>query len=271
MRNKVYALIILGSDDDICEYTIKHLLYEGIDKILIDLVPVEDNTKDIVYDLQRRHPEKIEIFPSKSIEIWGSRRMTRLANIAYDRGVELVIPCDADEMFVSRQGNLLADEVRNAPGFLWGIPILSHLSAPDDDQNEHNPYKRMRWRTKEPLRLNKIIVRFNNKMVIDEGNHGVKWNNGDQIQGSWIPIDMRHFSYRSVEQFEKKVRVAEKAMEATKGYPAGWGVQYRMYADTLRRAGSQALADWFNLWCKAPTPNPDEIMLDPAPWRADGL
>jgi hypothetical protein len=269
MKGQVYALMIIGADDDIAGYTIRHLLGEGIDKILIDLVPVEDGTADIVRDLQAQYPNNIEVFPSDSVSIWGSRRITKLANIAYDRGVELILPCDSDELFFSRNGNSLADAIRDAQGFVFGAPVFMHLSAADDDQAELNHYKKMRNKQATPLGLNKAFMHFNPKMVIDEGNHGAKWMNGDPIPGSWSPVEMRHFPYRSADQFAKKVRVTAKAMDETRGYPQGWGVHYRVYADTLRRAGPEALKDWFYRWfcLGTPTSEKQDFIIDPAPYK----
>lgn len=271
MRNKVYALQICGTDGDIAAYTLRHLLGEGIDKILIDLVPTEDETNALVHELAGQYPDQIEIFPSEDVSIWGSRRMTRLANIAYDRGVELVLPCDADELFFSRNGIPLADEIRKLQGWLWGVQVYMHLASATDSLDP-NPYLRMVHRQKEPLRLNKIICRYNPRMVIDEGNHGASWQDGRKIAGDWCPIEMRHFPYRSADQFVKKVKVTEKAILATPGYPQEWGVHYKMYANTLKIAGEQALRDWYYRWFYLGAPeqapeNAGKFDINPAPYR----
>jgi hypothetical protein len=268
MRNQVYALMIVGTDEDIIPHTLNHLIAEGIDKILIDLVPVEDSTAEIIRDIESKNPGKLEIFPSEDVSIWGSRRMTRLANIAYEQGVDLVLPCDADEFFYANNGNLLADEIRVSQGIAMTVPVYSHAASTKDDPKELNPYKRMGWRCKEALRLPKAFCRFNPLMKINEGNHGISWTNGNTIPGDLPNVSMRHYSYRSPDLFVKKVKIAEKAMLATPGYPLEWGVQYRLYADTLRRAGEQALKDWFAQWFCVDAKHPkDEFTFDPAPWR----
>jgi hypothetical protein len=268
MRNQVYALMIIGTDGDIAGFTVKHLIGEGIDKVLIDLVPVEDDTADIIHDLKRGYPDRIEIFPSDSIAIWGSRRMTALANIAYERGCDLILPCDSDELFFSRNRIPLADEIRNAQGTIFGVQVFMHLASWDDDLEEKNPFKKMRNKQDKPLGLNKIIARFNPKMIIDEGNHGAKWLNGDPIPGSWSPIEMRHFPYRSAEQFLSKIIVTKKAMDATPGYPREWGVHYRLYADSLAKAGPEAVKDWYRRWFYISEPKPD-FAPAPAPYKGD--
>jgi hypothetical protein len=269
MRNQVWALMIIGSDDDIAGYTISHLLAEGIDRILIDLVPVEDETATIVRDLQARHPNQIEIFPSDSISIWGSRRMTTLANIAYERGVELMLPCDSDELFFSRNGNSLTDEIRNGPGTVFSCPVFMHLASAEDDATEVNPYRRMTNKQTTPLGLDKIFLRFNSKMEINEGNHGAKWLNGASVPGSETAVEIRHFPYRSAEQFVKKVEVTERAMLATPGYPQGWGIHYRTYSDTLHRAGPDALKDWYRRWFHlgSSVSENQNFVIDPAPYK----
>lgn len=270
MTDKVFACMIIGTDADIAGYTIKHLLAEGMDKILIDLVPVEDNTDEIVYELARHYPRQIEIFPSDTIAIWGSRRMTRLANLAYERGAELILPCDADELFFSKKQESLADTIRKAEGWVWGTNILSHMPSADDNPNEPNPYKRIKHRAVKPAPLDKVMIRFNPNMVIEEGNHGASWkDSGNRIPGEWIAVEMRHFSYRSSEQFVNKVRLTEKAMNATPGYPASFGVHYRVYADALHRGGEEHLKEWFYRWfyTGGPTSEAQEVLLAPAPYK----
>jgi len=263
--------MIIGTDADISPFTIRHLLASGIDKVLIDLVPAEDNTSALIHDLQSEFPSNIQIIESDSIYIWGSRRMTALANLAYEQGAELVIPCDSDELFYGLGDRNLGDEIRDAQGWVWGVKVFMHLSSVEDNQDELNPYKKMVMKQTTPLALNKIIVRFNPKMVIEEGNHGARLLNGNRIPGDYIAAEMRHFPYRSPEQFVSKVKVTAKAMDATPGYPQDWGVHYRMYNETLKRAGEDALKDWFNRWfCLGTTVSePQDFINDPAPYKGD--
>lgn len=258
MRNHVWALMIVGTDDDIAGYTISHLLAEGIDKILIDLVPVEDRTKEILFELQLQNPGRIEIMESDDVSIWGSRRMTRLANIAYEAGTELVLPCDSDELFFSKNGGSLADEIRNSQGFVFACQVYNHVASIEDNSEEKNPYKRMVHRMIEPLGLPKIYLRFNPKIIIDEGNHGAHWQGGGAIPTDQTKVEMRHFPYRTRDQFVSKVRVTKKAMDATLGYPMGWGVHYRVYAETLEKAGEDALKEWFDRWFCIGLPNSED-------------
>ena len=142
------------------------------------------------------------------------------------------------------------------------------------DVSSDNPYKSMVWKRIAPLTLFKVIVRFNPDFVIDEGNHQICHSAGGVVASVLTEsIAVRHFPYRSAEQFVHKIERAAKSVAAAdlQGCPPYWHGHGRVYIEALQVNGPQALIDHFNTWFYFEDPeHPREpLALDPAPYKGD--
>ena len=104
----------------------------------------------------------------------------------------------------------------------------------------------------------KVAARTRPAVTIHQGNHGA--DHGERVDGRLI---VRHFPYRSVEQFVSKVRNGAAAYAAT-DLPEHEGQHWRDYGRILQDGGPDALADVFRQWFWQAEPTRD-LIFDPAP------
>ena len=115
-------------------------------------------------------------------------------------GAGWVIPFDADEVWLAdgHHAGAVAGRLRRRRG---AGPRFNHVPTADDDPAEPDPVRRLRWRKTEPNRLHKVAFRAHRRARLHYGNHGVH-RRGRRTGG----LEIRHFPYRSEEQFVRKLR-----------------------------------------------------------------
>jgi hypothetical protein len=135
------------------------------------------------------------------------------------------------------------------------------------DSNDPDPTLRIRWRTADKLELPKVACRWREDLVIDAGNHRALYDHS----GATISHDrfvVRHFPYRSPEQFVRKVRNGSEAYKLT-DLDDTVGNHWRGYGAILDGHGEEALVThvysrWF--YEQNPVrPNNRPLIEDPAP------
>jgi hypothetical protein len=114
----------------------------------------------------------------------------------------------------------------------------------------------------EPGALPKVAARLRDDLVIEQGNHAATFDGGTTSFPGQLVV--RHFPYRSAEQFVRKARNGAEAYAAT-DLPFSAGQHWREYGQLLDQGGPEVLEDVFRTWFwKAdPTRNP-ELIRDPA-------
>jgi hypothetical protein len=123
----------------------------------------------------------------------------------------------------------------------------------------------MRWRDAKPGAMAKVAVRWTPGTVIDQGNHSAS-RDGARLEARWSDLAIRHFPYRSAEQFVAKAKIGAAAYAAS-NLPADMGAHWRQYGQLLDLHGPEALADVFRQHFWHLSPIDDDMVEDPAPWR----
>jgi hypothetical protein len=253
----VAAVTMVRDEADVIEGTLRAMARE------VDLVLVADNgstdeTPVILSALARELP--IEILEDPDPAYYQARKMTALAAEASRRGASWVVPFDADERWYSPFGPIgrvlgdLPDDVSLAPAVLY-----DHVATGLDPDGP--PIERMAWRRRDPAPLPKVAARARPAVRIHQGNHGADF--GGPVPGL---LAVRHFPYRSAEQFVSKVRNGAAAYRAT-DLPADQGTHWRQYGAILDASGPEVLiAEVFRRWFWVADPTQDETLIrDPAP------
>ena len=143
---------------------------------------------------------------------WSVARALRtsglLARAAARAGASWVVPFDADEIWLAPSGSVV-EWLDGCDAAVVQAPMFNHVPTTTDDLSEPDPVRRLRWRKTQPNRLHKVAFRAQRRARVAYGNHGVS-RSGTRTAG----LQIRHFPYRSEEQFVRKLRQGAAALGA---------------------------------------------------------
>lgn len=233
------AIAMVKDEMDIVEHTIINMVAQ------VDHVIVADNgSTDGTRDILDRLPITVVDDPDPAYR--QSAKMTALAGRARQMGADWIVPFDADEWMYSPFGRI-ADVLADVAAQWLVVPaaLYDHVATGCDKAIE-NPVRRIVWRRDTPAPLPKVACRWREDMVIGQGNHGATYNGGPTTFDQLLVI--RHFPYRSVEQFVRKVRNGAAAYAAMTDVPPDVGTHWRQWGEILASSGEGALADVFRQW-----------------------
>lgn len=251
----IAAVSMVKDEADVVAETVGRMAAQ-VDYVLVADNGSTDGTRDILQSLG------VDVIDDPEVGYYQSKKMTALAHKAREKGAEWVIPFDADEVWLG-EGSL-----RN---ILSGLPehaqiaeatLLDHVPTPRDPDG--TPVASIQWRREEIVPLRKVAVRTHRRMQIHQGNHGADFGSKRPPLTVTGELEIRHFPYRSPEQFIRKVRNGAAAYAAS-DLPPTAGQHWRDYGRTLERGGEQALVDHFHKWFYSDDPEADGLIHDPCP------
>ena len=145
---KLVAITMVRDEEDIIDWTIQHLLDQGVDHIIVADNMSIDNTGFILQTLTRTG--KVTVIEDPEVGYYQDQKMTALAHMAANEfGADWILPFDADEYFYWTGGTLkeffnqTEADVITATG--W-----DHIATDDDDPTETSPFKRITNRRQAP-------------------------------------------------------------------------------------------------------------------------
>lgn len=245
----IVAITMVKDEADIIDWTIQHLLDQGIDHILVADNLSTDNTPWILQNLAKTG--KVTVIEDPEPGYYQDHKMTQLAHRANaDHNAEWILPFDADEYWYWPYGTL-HDFFKQATGDVLTATGWDHIVTDDDDPTEPSPFQRITHRRQQPQKLGKVAFRYHPDIWIDFGNHHVFNHPGIKAQA----LNYRHYQYRSFEQLITKARNGAAAYNATNLHPT-YGAHWRQLG---QQNDAQLWATWRRL-CEEPG-----LIHDPAP------
>lgn len=252
----VFGISMVKDEADVVEATVRRML-DQVDRVLVADNGSTDGTREILDRLAGDLP--VTVRDDHEQGYWQSRKMTALAADAGEMGASWIVPFDADEVWYSPFGRI-ADVLAEHPEASIATATLYDHVATGADPAEPDPTRRIGWRRREPGELPKVACRQYARVTIHQGNHGA--DHGAHLDGLLV---VRHFPYRSVEQFVSKVRNGAAAYAAT-DLPEDQGQHWRDYGRILAEGGPDALGDVFRQWFWTADPTGDSTLIyDPCP------
>lgn len=261
MGANVVGICMVKDEADIVEGTLRHMADE-VDELLVADNGSTDDTRQILQRLAGELPLRWLDDPEPAY--YQSAKMTALAQRAAEDGAEWIVPFDADELWTAE--HRLADVLSAQTEPVARARLLNHLCTALD-VDDPDPFLSMVWRQHDPAPLPKVAFRWEPGAVIHQGNHGVTLPSGGAAAAT---VEVRHFPYRSPQQFVRKARNGSAAYRAT-DLPESEGAHWRAYGEILDRHGAQALQNVFreHFWYLSPTDA--GLVRDAAPylrWRS---
>jgi Glycosyl transferase family 2 len=203
----VWAVGMVRDEADIIETVVRHLLTQGVERVLIADNLSTDGTHEILDRLAQSYP--VTVLMDRLPEYYQAEKTTLLARAAARAGAGWVIPFDADEVWLAPNGTLV-DWLADCDAAVVQARMFNHVPTSTDDMNEPDPVRRLRWRKTQPNRLHKVAFRAHRRARLAYGNHGVS-RSGRRTSD----LEIRHFPYRSEAQFVRKLRQGSAALNAT--------------------------------------------------------
>lgn len=236
----VWAVTMVRNEQDIIRQSICNMIDQGVDGLIVADNESDDRTPKILESLQHLARIPLVILTDTEVAYHQSQKMTRLGSHAHGLGAQWIIPFDADELW--NAGNArVADIVRGhaedidvilCPFFNY-VPTL--MDEPSDD-----PLARLRWREKNQHYLQKVIYRYNSDITVDQGNHSCSSGRELKTAPGGHPIRIRHYPWRSFEQFKLKVKMAQQAHDFP-DISIGHGAHWRPYAKIMIEEGERGM------------------------------
>lgn len=263
---------MVRDEGDIIYHTLRHLAGEGLDGIIIADNLSTDCTRfeidraisDLAQGTAWERACEIIVVEDNEPGYYQSLKMTALAaKAANEHGARWIVPFDADELWYNR-GDRLGIFLAEMGSYVAAIqaPLYNHFSSSLDSASLI-PFESIQWRQPMPGELPKIVFRWTPDIIILQGNHGVAGAKGHIAHNG---IELRHFPYRSFDQFVHKAKIGAEAYAAT-NLPTSEGAHWRQYGAILERYGPDALREVFEkyFWFLAPVEG--GLVHDPAPFR----
>jgi glycosyltransferase involved in cell wall biosynthesis len=273
----VSAALLVKDEEDIIEYTVRHLL-EQVDRVVVCDNMSTDRTREILVEIgsePRGDRGELHIWDDEEPGYYQADKMTDLGRRAWEDGYRWFLPCDADEYWYSpfgRIADVLAslDEVEPQAQFAAAL-MKNHLVTGTDPRpsDEPNPFRRLGWRLEEMNRLPKIAVRTSAFLRMEMGNHGAS-TAGVVHSARSATIDgqlyIHHFPWRSEEQFLRKITNGSRAYAHT-NMPETVGAHWRSFGPPESFQFEQRVRDWFTRYGyrhDPRAPHEEPLIYDPA-------
>jgi hypothetical protein len=256
VSREVWGITMVRNEADIIEYTVSHLLGEGLDRLLIADNLSDDETPAILRRLASAHP--VTVISDTLPAYLQAQKMTRLARYAAACGAEWIVPFDADELWTTVSGDTLAETLRNTNVDILRVPMWTHIPTPSDSRDP-NPFSRLQHRVSVEHRGRVVAFRAHRLAYVRFGNLSVRRpGRADDTK----TIEVRHFPFRSLEQLTSKLRHGRDALEAT-DLSRPLGRHWRTYAD-LDPSRADAIREFLE---DHYMPAGSSLVFDPAHYR----
>lgn len=261
----VAALMMVRDEADIIEATIRHL-FENVDRVYV----LDNNSRDGTREILEALTDEgwLTILDDPEVGYWQERKMTDLARHAMNDGHTWAVPVDADEFWQAPDGVTLK-------AFLLGVApnvqivraaLFNYVPTSQDPDYATTPFERIGWRQPEPQqkKFGKVAVRLHDTLVIKPGNHAAEY--GIRVHAFTMDgLIVRHFPWRTEDQYVRKIRNGIEAMNATdldRATCAHWRAWADYSDDDIRRH----FREWF---FEEDPPGQYDLVYDPAvplPW-----
>lgn len=248
MRNEVIAALMMVKDEiDVIEHNIHYLCTQELDAIYVYDNGSTDGTVEKLCQLSEFYDQLLVQY-DPVVGYYQADKMNKWANEILQDEADFVIPIDADEIWYSKDPNYtLGGIIRKTNADIFVAKSTDYIPTLLDDFGESNFIKRMSHRKENSNSFNAVAFNYSPEFWLEMGNHNVLNHPGERVSDV---IGIRHYQYRTFNQFKKKVTNGKAAYDAT-DLPEYMGSHWR-------RLGSLNEHEMLNYWieyCDVPVVN----------------
>ncbi|MBM6404305.1 glycosyltransferase family 2 protein [Phycicoccus sp. CSK15P-2] len=253
-----WAVGVVRDEADVIEVTVRHLLGQDVEHVLLADNGSRDGTLELLQDLAAGDP-RVLVAHDRHPAHHQAEKVTYLAHLAWRHGARWVVPVDADELHFAQGrtvGAFLATQDVGVVRARFHHMVLTEPGVPLTAGSEF-------VLDSTPSDPGKVVARSHPLLEIGPGNHTAA-----RVGGVADGLFIAHAIYRSPEQLARKVRQGFDAIMAGTGRWAGthWEKGARLDDDQVADA-------WRNLAAGRPEPRLDfaaagpMVRVAPLAWR----
>ena len=260
----VWGVCMARNEEDIIAHTVRHMLGQGLDGVIVVDNMSTDGTRRILDELAAEDA-RVHVGTDKQIGFHQGGKVSYLSHLAWCAGADWVVPFDADEFWFAEGttvGAFLADQRADS---VW-CDFRNVLPTVDEERIDLTRGGPVQVERHESAWL-RICFRARRWAWVGEGNHALR----DGVETPVRGLHMLHYSYRSLEQYSAKVEHGVAALEAA-GKDESIATHWRHWAAISpqeraalwRRylAGEEIAGDY-------PAPAPERVTVDdPSHWAS---
>ena len=207
---KLVMTLLVRNEADVVDAQLAYHLHAGVDFVMPRTTRSSDGTTEILERYERAG--RLRLFREEADDMRQAEWVTRMARLAAtEHGADWVVNADADEFWWPRGGSL-KDVPATVParyGVLRGC--WRHFLPRPDDESFFAERTTVRLAApaipgdKETVfhAHGKVGHRAHPEVEIEAGNHNAEASGLDPLR-AWHPLEVLHFSFRSVAQLQRK-------------------------------------------------------------------
>lgn len=219
---KVFVVMMVKDEVDIIGYNIEYLQTQDIDHFYVANNLSSDGTGELLQQLSNKYGN-ITTINDNEFAYYQSDKMNLWCNNCFKMGADIVVPIDADEVWYSKNKNkTLGMLLKETEGDVFVATSTDYIPTNNDNDNE-NPILSMVYKKKNSDSFPAVAFKKYPGFYLEMGNHDVSNHRGVRVHDL---IGIRHYQYRSFEQFSKKVRNGKKVYDDT-SFPPSIGSHWR--------------------------------------------
>lgn len=228
--NNIFAIAMVKDEGDILEHILTNLIVQDVDHFIIANNMSSDNTEQVLDTFDQRFPGRFTLLEDQEPGYYQAQKMNALMAAAVDQGADIILPFDADELWLSRiPGQTVGAVLRSGKSDIYVAEVQDMVGPP----NVGNPLVDMAWREPVIKSLPSVAFWWEPGCYLTQGNHDIIRSGTKDFTSLYI----RHYQYRSLSQFKRKVRQGKAAYDATDlpdSHGFHWRVQGAMDDDRIK-------------------------------------
>jgi hypothetical protein len=240
---KIFAVMMVKDEIDIIEHNIDYLETQDIDHIFVANNLSSDGTGEKLIELSGKYGN-ITVYDDNEFAYYQPDKMNEWISRCYKLGADIIIPIDADEIWYSKvDEKTLGQVLKESDGDIFVADSIDFIPTKNDSKDK-NPIKSICHRKQNSNSFVAVAFRKYPGAYLEIGNHNVINHKGKRV---FDLIGIRHYQYRSFEQFYKKVLNGKRVYDNTT-YPDYMGSHWR----TLGSKSEEELKEWWVEYIKQP-------------------
>jgi glycosyltransferase involved in cell wall biosynthesis len=203
----VWGVCLAKNEEDIVGHTIRHMLDQGLDGVIVVDNLSTDATRAVLDELASADP-RVHVGTDRQVGFHQGGKTSYLAHLAWSAGADWVVPFDADEFWFAEDGSVASFLAAQQADSVW-CDFRNVFPTVEEGRIDLRGDGAVQVEREENAWL-RVCFRARRWVWVGEGNHALRDSREIPVRG----LHMLHYSYRSLEQYSRKVDNGVAALEA---------------------------------------------------------